>query len=210
MWFLPCTDPPAVNGRARVGPCTVATRFFQRLRVAGWIEPAPADRRVEGPHLGPAPARRLPEPGSPQQHHRERRIQNELRRGAQARGPCRVREYSIRSRLPSVLTLPTDVCVVGVPRCCCGATAGGMRSISTPRMAHQEGRAGGVHPSRCRGGGISPAPAPARRSYRPPGLPRRASPRPAGFVAGRRRRRPPWSRRPFPPSPRTAETDRPR
>ena len=36
----------------------------------------------------------------------------------------------MRSRLDSVVTLPTEERVVGVPRCCCSATAGGSPSIS--------------------------------------------------------------------------------
>jgi hypothetical protein len=35
------------------------------------------------------------------------------------------REFSMRSRFDSVVTLPTDERVVGEPRCCCSATAGG-------------------------------------------------------------------------------------
>ena len=35
----------------------------------------------------------------------------------------------MRSRFDSVVTLPTDERVVGVPRCCCRATAGGRPSI---------------------------------------------------------------------------------
>ena len=35
----------------------------------------------------------------------------------------------MRSRLDSVVTLPTDERVVGEPRCCCNATAGGSPSI---------------------------------------------------------------------------------
>ena len=31
----------------------------------------------------------------------------------------------MRSRFESVVTLPTDERVVGAPRCCCSATAGG-------------------------------------------------------------------------------------
>jgi hypothetical protein len=41
------------------------------------------------------------------------------------------REYSIRSRFDSVVTLPTDERVVGDPRCCCSATAGGSPSIES-------------------------------------------------------------------------------
>ena len=37
----------------------------------------------------------------------------------------------MRSRLESVVTLPTDERVVGEPRCCCRATAGGRPSISS-------------------------------------------------------------------------------
>jgi len=39
------------------------------------------------------------------------------------------REYNIRSRFESVVTLPTDERVVGEPRCCWSATAGGKPSI---------------------------------------------------------------------------------
>src|SRR5919112_2122153 len=41
------------------------------------------------------------------------------------------REYSIRTRFESVVTLPTDDLVVGEPRCCCRATAGGSPSIAS-------------------------------------------------------------------------------
>ena len=37
----------------------------------------------------------------------------------------------MRSRLEIVVTLPTDERVVGVPRCCCSATAGGSPSIAS-------------------------------------------------------------------------------
>ena len=37
----------------------------------------------------------------------------------------------MRSRFESVVTLPTDERVVGEPRCCCSATAGGRPSISS-------------------------------------------------------------------------------
>ena len=37
----------------------------------------------------------------------------------------------MRSRFDSVVTLPTDERVVGDPRCCCRATAGGKPSISS-------------------------------------------------------------------------------
>ena len=37
----------------------------------------------------------------------------------------------MRSRFDSVVTLPTDERVVGEPRCCCSATAGGRPSISS-------------------------------------------------------------------------------
>jgi hypothetical protein len=37
----------------------------------------------------------------------------------------------MRSRLNNVVMLPTDERVVGVPRCCCSATAGGRPSISS-------------------------------------------------------------------------------
>ena len=37
----------------------------------------------------------------------------------------------IRSRFDNVVTLPTDDLVVGDPRCCCSATAGGRPSISS-------------------------------------------------------------------------------
>ena len=35
----------------------------------------------------------------------------------------------MRTRLPMVVTLPTEERAVGVPRCCCRATAGGRPSI---------------------------------------------------------------------------------
>jgi hypothetical protein len=35
----------------------------------------------------------------------------------------------MRSKLDSVVTLPTEERVVGAPRCCCSATAGGKPSI---------------------------------------------------------------------------------
>ncbi len=41
------------------------------------------------------------------------------------------REYSMRSRLDSVVTLPTEERVLGVPRCCCKATAGGNPSMES-------------------------------------------------------------------------------
>ncbi len=41
------------------------------------------------------------------------------------------REYSMRSRFASVVTLPTDERVLAVPRCCCNATAGGRPSMSS-------------------------------------------------------------------------------
>ena len=41
------------------------------------------------------------------------------------------REYSMRIRLDSVVTLPTDERAFGVPRCCCSATAGGNPSIAS-------------------------------------------------------------------------------
>ena len=37
----------------------------------------------------------------------------------------------MRSRLDSVVTLPTDERALGVPRCCCSATAGGRPSIAS-------------------------------------------------------------------------------
>ena len=41
------------------------------------------------------------------------------------------REYSMRTRLESVVTLPTVERTFGVPRCCCSATAGGSPSIAS-------------------------------------------------------------------------------
>src|SRR5579871_6565636 len=41
------------------------------------------------------------------------------------------REYSIRNRFDNVETLPTDDRVVGEPRCCCNATAGGNPSMAS-------------------------------------------------------------------------------
>lgn len=41
------------------------------------------------------------------------------------------REYSMRSRLDSVVTLPTVDRALGVPRCCWSATAGGSPSMES-------------------------------------------------------------------------------
>jgi len=41
------------------------------------------------------------------------------------------REYSMRSRLDSVVTLPTLERTLAVPRCCCSATAGGRPSMAS-------------------------------------------------------------------------------
>ena len=46
-------------------------------------------------------------------------------------GYCPAREYNMRSRLDNVVTLPTDDRVVGEPRCCCKATAGGSPSMES-------------------------------------------------------------------------------
>src|ERR1700749_1994362 len=46
-------------------------------------------------------------------------------------GYCPAREYSMRSRFDNVVTLPTDERVVGEPRCCCRATAGGRPSMES-------------------------------------------------------------------------------
>ncbi len=37
----------------------------------------------------------------------------------------------MRTRLDSVVTLPTEERVLGVPRCCCKATAGGRPSMES-------------------------------------------------------------------------------
>jgi hypothetical protein len=47
------------------------------------------------------------------------------------RGYSPAREYSIRTRFDSVVTLPTDERVVGAPRCCWSATAGGSPSMAS-------------------------------------------------------------------------------
>ncbi len=46
-------------------------------------------------------------------------------------GYCPAREYSSRSRLEIVVALPTEERAVGVPRCCCRATAGGRPSMAS-------------------------------------------------------------------------------
>lgn len=57
----------------------------------------------------------------------------------------------MRSRLDTVVTLPTDERVLGAPRCCCKATAGGkpsMRSTSGTAIWWNRRRAYGETDSR--------------------------------------------------------------
>ena len=109
--FLPCQAP----GQAAIAPSRM-------LRVgSGTREPAVTVCAMPSPwHCGQAPAAVFGEKES------------DSRRTAPA-GYVPAREYSIRSELESVVSVPTDDRELGVPRRCCSATAGGSPVISSTR-----------------------------------------------------------------------------